>query len=109
MRSAVDAGESENDAKFIEWQRKYVVMQGRYMMFFHTKQEFEDDSVTVMTRPINLTGYSVSELDDLNLVMKLTPINTDDDRREWEFKFDTIHLLEDWANAIHRQVVAYST
>ena len=99
----------DDGSMFIEWQRKYVVMQGRYMMFFNTREEFQDDSTTVMTRPINLTGYSVSELDDMNLVLKLTPINTDDDRREWEFKFDTIHLLEDWANAIHRQVVAYST
>lgn len=101
--------DSGDKRAYVEWQCKYVVMQGRYMMFFNSREEFEDDVNKVMTRPINLTGYGVSELDEFNLVMKLTPINTDDDRREWEFKFDTVHLLEDWANAIHRQVTAYST
>ena len=60
--------------------RKYLVMQGRLILFFSSKEEFHDSTRVITTRPINLTGYCVSDVDDAALTFTLTPSNTDDDR-----------------------------
>ena len=51
-------------------------------------------------RPIMLYGYEVRSTLSYPFTIKLVPIESEDDRREWNFKCDTSEEVHHWFQAL---------
>lgn len=85
--------------------RKYFVVQGADLYYYHTKEEYElDPSKSVRSRPISLAGYDVMSSTDESggFSIILTPDEDDAEMRSWEFCCDTAEQVQSWGEAFSR-------
>ena len=70
------------------------------MYFYADKDVYDRNSDRPLNyRPIVLVGYYIEVISNI-LSIRLVPIESEDDRRAWDFRCDTSEELKMWAQAL---------
>lgn len=90
-----------------QWQRRYFVIKGSVMFYYHNKQAFQDKpGQPINKRGIDLEGYTVKH----NVQDSSTAVSTylfqlviedfEDNRRDWQFRADTQDEYGRWISLL---------
>lgn len=84
------------------WMRKYFVLDGAYLFYYENKQAANQSrDKPVNFRPILLPGYDVRSTRTAPFSIRLTPQDSEDDRRVWDFRCDTAEESNVWTEAFN--------
>jgi hypothetical protein len=82
--------------------RRYFVLQGKYLYYYKTKEDYHAKAKAIKNRPIDLSTYGVEASSGANppYIFRLRPVSHDDERRTWDFRCDTDEEFEQWVSAL---------
>lgn len=87
------------------WPRYYLVLKGRYGLYYKDKKAFEMFPMKpINNRPIHLNEYVVDTKIDTgdNYLLNLIPADPEDYRKVWEFRVDTEGELATWKRELEK-------
>ncbi len=82
------------------WERKFFVIRGILIYYYKDKRSFElEPQKPINLRPIELEGYTmIAGAVEPPYNISLVPIDTDDIRKTWKFRCDTIAEFNNWVD-----------
>lgn len=83
------------------WTRKYFILDDGNLFYYESKQAADESrSKPANFRPIRILGYEVRSSLVSPFTIKLVPMDSDDERRVWEFRCDTPDEVSMWTVAL---------
>jgi hypothetical protein len=86
------------------WPRYYLVLKGKYGLYYKDKKSFESCPMEPLNnRPIQLNEYVVDvKIEKDQYALNLIPADAEDYRKTWEFRVDTEQELQNWRTEFER-------
>jgi hypothetical protein len=88
-----------------KWIRYYFVLRGHNLFYYEDRKSFERNaSKPINARPIDLNGYNlIVESIEQQLppfTFSLVPLSSEDIRKTWKFRCDTVNEVEAWTKLL---------
>lgn len=80
------------------WERRYFVIRGTLIYFYRNQAAFHAaPAEPINHRPIDLEGYGlIAGAEEPPYVISLVPVDSNDNRKAWKFRCDTITEFHNW-------------
>jgi hypothetical protein len=84
------------------WKRRYVILKNSHIFFYRSKREFTlNPTKPINDRPIELEGYTLlGGAAKPPYAISLAPIDSEDYRKVWKFRCDTLSEFNRWIEAL---------